>query len=72
MAKKKLEVNLKPIKDQIKKAQQELRGLKPQAIVGARKKIDLEVKRLDDVASKLAKICKGKMTVGFAPSDDEE
>jgi hypothetical protein len=72
MAKKKLEVNLRPIRDQIKKAQQQLRKLKPQAIVGARKKIDLEVQRLDDIAASVAKICRSRMTVSFAPSDDEE
>ncbi|MBV9885528.1 MAG: hypothetical protein JO119_03180 [Acidobacteria bacterium] len=72
MAKKKLEVDLRPIRDQIKKAQQKLRRLKPQAIVGARKQIDLDLNRLDDVAASVSKICRSRMTVSFAPSDDEE
>ena len=72
MAKKKLEVNLKPIKDQIKKAQQDLRALKPRTIVGARKKIDLDVKRLDGVIQALAKICRGRMTVAVSPAEDDE
>ena len=72
MAKKKLVVDLRPIKEQIKKAQQELRGLKSQAAVGARKKIDLDLKRLDGVTASVAKICRSRMTVSFVPSDDEE
>jgi hypothetical protein len=72
MATKKLEVDLRPIKDQIKKAQKDLRGLKSQALVGARKKIDLDVKRLDAVIAAVTKICKGRMTVAVLPVDDEE
>jgi hypothetical protein len=72
MAKNVVKVDLKPIRDEIRKVQSELRKVKPQASLTARKTIDLDIKRLDDVAKKLAVICKGKMTHAFAGSDDDE
>jgi hypothetical protein len=72
MAKKKLEVNLRPIKDQIKKAQQQLRKIRPQAAVGSREQINLDVNSLNDIAASVSKICRSRMTVSFAPADDEE
>jgi anaerobic ribonucleoside-triphosphate reductase len=65
MAKNEIKVDLKPIRDQIKKVQSELKGIKPQVALKARKKVDLDIKKLDAIAKKLSLICKGIMTHSF-------
>jgi hypothetical protein len=68
MAKKKLAVNLKPINNEIVKAQKALRGLKKKVSGADSDKIDLHIEKLKGAADVVAEICKGKMTAGFDPS----
>ena len=72
MAKKKLEIDLRPIRAQIKQIQAEMRGLKPRASAAAQTKIARDSKRLDGVIKQLTSICKGRMTLPFDPADSEE
>jgi spermidine/putrescine-binding protein len=69
MAKKKLVVSLKPIKEQIQKAEKNLRKIKPKVSVADRKQIDLDIKNLNAALATVREICKnGIMTHGFDPA----
>jgi predicted RNase H-like nuclease (RuvC/YqgF family) len=66
---KKLEVNLKPIKQDIEKAIKSLSGFKPEVSIADRKRIDLKVKLLKNAIKDLKQTCKnGKMTAAFTPN----
>jgi len=73
MAKKKLVVSLKPIKEQIQKAEKSLRKIKPKVSAADRKQIDLDIKNLNAALATVRTICKnGIMTHGFAPADNDK
>lgn len=67
MAKKKLVVDLKPIKTQILKAETALKGYKNKVSPTDAQKISLNLEALECLRKDVAKICKGKMTHAFSP-----
>ena len=68
MAKKQLQVNLKPIKQDIEKAIKSLRGFKSKVSAADSKAIDLRIKHLHRAIKDLQQSCKNaKMTPGFSP-----
>ena len=68
MPQKKLEVNLKPIKQDIEKAIKSLRGFKSKVSAADVKSIDLKIKHLHRAIKDLQQTCKNaKMTPGFSP-----
>lgn len=65
---KSLEVNLKPIKQNIENTMKKLRGFKSKVSAADKASIDLKIGYLNDAIKDLRKTCKnGKMTAGFAP-----
>jgi hypothetical protein len=66
MAKRKLEVTLKPIATQIDKSQAKMESLRPKVSAADKKAIDLEIKKLEKFRKELAEFC-GRMTHGFKP-----
>jgi hypothetical protein len=68
MPKNKLEVNLKPIKQDIEAAIKALTGFKSQVSVADSKRISLKIKLLKNAARDVQQSCKNaKMTPGFDP-----
>jgi hypothetical protein len=67
MAKKKLVVDLKPIKTQILKAESALKSYKSKVTPADAQKISLNIEALECLRKDVAKICKGKMTHAFSP-----
>ncbi len=68
MAKKKLVVNLKPIKQDIEKVIKTLQGFKSQVSAADSQNINLRIKHLKGAIKDLRQSCKNaKMTPGFSP-----
>jgi hypothetical protein len=68
MAKKKLVVNLKPIKQDIERVIKTLSGFKSKVSDADSERIDLKIKHLDGAIKDLKQACKNaKMTPGFSP-----
>jgi hypothetical protein len=65
---KKLQVNLKPIKQDIEKAIKTLSGFKSKVSAADSKRINLKLKHLHHAMKDVQESCKdGKMTAGFSP-----
>ena len=65
---KSLEVNFKPIKQNIENTIKKLRGFKSKVSAADKATIDLKIGYLNDAIKNLKQGCKnGKMTSGFAP-----
>lgn len=68
MAKKKLQVSLKPIKQDIEKVIATLGGFKSKVSAADSQRIDLKIKLLKGAIKDLQQTCKNaKMTPGFLP-----
>jgi hypothetical protein len=72
MAKKKLEVSLKPIKTEIDKAEKELKSLKSRVSRADRRKVDSDLKDLVKIRALVIRSCRSTMTHIFVPKPDEE
>jgi hypothetical protein len=68
MAKKKMQVNLKPIARDIEKVIKALGGFKSKVSVADSKSIDLKIKKLKGALADVKQTCTDKkMTPGFLP-----
>jgi hypothetical protein len=68
MAKKKLVVSLKPIKQEIENVIETLGGFKSKVSAADSQRIDLKIKLLKGAIKELQRTCKNaKMTPGFLP-----
>ena len=64
----KITISLKPITRQISLAQKRLRAVLPKVGAGDRRKINLDVKGLNEATTKVMKVCRPAHGLVFTPS----
>lgn len=72
MAKKKLEVSLKPIASEIDKAAKKLESLKRRVSKADRMRVNSDLKDLVKIRALVIRSCRSTMTHIFVPKPDEE